>query len=183
MSPSGVHPHAQRRVDVARLWAGGAATMIVAAGVALVGILAIQALFSLDGLARYRGDVFVGDKVTLAIASGLAALAATGLLHLLMMSAPRAHKFFAWIAGLAIVAVILEEFLTGYGLLDKLITSALYLIIGIAITSLLSGVARTAIRYDRPGERYSRRDRYGDDDTRYMDTGYYREDDTYPYRR
>lgn len=179
MSPS----RTRHRVDVARLWAGGAATMIVAAGVALVGTLAIDALFSIDSLQRYGDDVYVGDKVTLAIASGLAALAATGLLHLLMMSAPRAHKFFAWIVGLAIVALILQELLTGYSLLDKLLTSALYLVIGIAITSLLSGVARTAIRYEHHDERHSRRDRYDERDTRYMDTGYYHEDDTHRYRR
>lgn len=183
MSPSRIHPHAQRRVDVARLWAGGAATMIVAAGVAVVGMLAIDALFTLDVLQPYRDNIYVGDKITLAIASALAALAATGLLHLLLMSAPRAHKFFAWIAGLAIVAIILQEFLTGNGLLDKLITSALYLVIGIAITSLLSGVARTAIRYDHRGERYGRHDRYGEGDTRYMDTGYYHDDDTHRFRR
>lgn len=179
MSPSRIHPHARHRVDVARLWAGGAATMIVAAGVALVGMLAIDALFSLGSLERYRDNIYVGDKITLTVASALAALAATGLLHLLMLGAPRAHKFFGWIAGLAIVALILEEFLTGYGLLDKLITSALYLVIGIAITSLLSGVARTAIRYDRHGGHDTRY--YGD--TRSMDTGYYREDDTYRFRR
>ncbi|HLI37906.1 MAG TPA: DUF6069 family protein [Streptosporangiaceae bacterium] len=137
------------RVDAGRLWGGGVATMLVAAGVAVVGVLAARALFSVPMLERWGGSVFVVDPTSLAVTSAVAALLATGLLHVLAVSTPRAYQFFAWISSLVIAAVILRVFLSGSGVLGKLFTAALYLIIGAAITSLLHGVGRAAVRYER----------------------------------
>lgn len=136
----------RRRVDPVRIWAGGAATALVAAGIALVGVLVIRALSRLPGLHEVGGVQI--DQVSLAILAAAAALLATALLHLLMVSTPRAYRFFSWIMGLFIVALIVQELIgTGNGLITSALLSALYLIIGIAITSLLAGVGRTAIKY------------------------------------
>jgi len=78
--------------------------------------------------------------------AALAALLATGLLHLLLLSTPRPGQFFTWIVALATVAAALAPFLTNADLDEKVATSAIYLAIGISIGSLLSGVARSAMR-------------------------------------
>jgi hypothetical protein len=67
---------------------------------------------------------------------------ATGLL----LTTPRPLQFFAWIVALATIAAALAPFLTDADLDEKVATSAIYLAIGIAIGSLLSGVARSAVR-------------------------------------
>jgi hypothetical protein len=135
-----------RRVDPIRLWAGGLATALVAGGVAFVGVMVIHALFRVPGLRRIGGEEYPFDKLSLAITAAAVALLATGLLHLLMVSTPRAGTFFAWIMGIFVVAVIVQELLGGGSWLSNVLFSALYLVIGVAIASLLAGVARTAVK-------------------------------------
>lgn len=137
----------RRRVDPVRVWAGGVATALVAGGVAYVGVLVIHALFRVPGVHKIGGEDYDFDQLSLAITAAVAALLATALLHLLMVSTPRAHAFFAWIVGLFVVAAIVQELLGGGGWFSNLLFSALYLVIGGAIASLLSGVGRTAVKY------------------------------------
>jgi hypothetical protein len=129
------------------LWTGGVATALVAALVAFVGVLICRGLFGVPVLAPTE-DGAVGDASTfrLAALAALAALLATGLLHLLLVSTPRPRRFFGWIMGLATVAATLLPFLTDADLDEKVATAAIYLAIGISIGSLLSGVARSATR-------------------------------------
>lgn len=141
--PSGT----RRRVDPVRLWAGGVATALVAGGIAFVGVLVIRAIFHIPGMHRFGNDYRDIDRLLLAICAAAAALLATALLHLLMISTPRAHKFFAWIVGLVVVGLIVQELIGGNDFPTNVLLSALYLIIGIAIASLLTGVARTAVSY------------------------------------
>lgn len=147
--------------------------MLVAGGVAFVGVLVIQAIFRVPGLHRIGAEVFGVDQIALTVSAGVAALLATALLHLLMVSTPRAHKFFAWIASLIVVALILQELVGGGGWLAKILLSALYLIIGVAITSLLTGVGHTAVKYVpyQPKPHYVEPEppRYADDDYYYRD--------------
>lgn len=166
----------ERRVDPVRLWGGGLATTLVAAGVALVGVLAIETIFTMPEVVRYTGEVAVGDKVRLATLSAIGALLATALLHVLMVSAPRAEKFFGWIVGLVVVLVILQELLTSFELRNRLAACILYLVIGIAITSLLRGVSRGAARYQGADD---------DEDARYArdEDGYYSSEETRRYSR
>ncbi|MBO0811631.1 MAG: hypothetical protein J2P23_06250 [Microlunatus sp.] len=136
----------KRRVDPVRVWAGGVATALVAAGVAVVGIYVIQALLRIPQVRDLGADRFYVDRLTLAVSAAAAALLATGLLHLLMVSTPRAQRFFGWIVTLFVVALIVQELLSG-DWPTSLYLAALYLVIGIAIGSLLTGVGRSAVKY------------------------------------
>ena len=154
----------QLRVDAGRLWSGGAATALVAVGVTIVATLALRAVMNVSVFAAWEDEITLGyELVGPSVAAVAAALAATGMLHLLMYSTPRAPQFFTWIASLFVAAFILQVFLSGTSLANQLVTSALYLLVGIAITSLLQGVARTAVRYERAeGHREHRTDGYRD---------------------
>jgi hypothetical protein len=139
------------RVDVRQLWAGGAATAVVAALVALVGILVCRWLFKIPILAPQRdgawGDASTGAYV---FAAAAVAIAATGIMHLLMAGTPRPGAFFGWIIGLATVIAVVFPFSTTAPLSQKLATSVVNLALGVAIGSLLNGVAARATRLPAP---------------------------------
>jgi hypothetical protein len=84
-------------VDAARLWTGGLATALVA----VVGVLIARGLFDVPVLAPAREGA-LGNTTTarLAILAAVAALLATGLMHLLLVSTPRPFRFFTWIVSL-----------------------------------------------------------------------------------
>jgi Family of unknown function (DUF6069) len=143
------------RVDEGRLWSGGVATAVVAGLVALVGVLVARWLFNIPLLAPERDGAF-GDAHTTAVvlvAAG-AALLATGLLNLLLLSTPRPLTFFGWIVGLATVLVVIVPFKTSAALSAKAATAVVALVIGIAIGTLLSGAAARSIRRPAPGGGY-----------------------------
>jgi len=145
-------PDNRPRVDAGKLWPGGVATGVVAALVALVGVLVCRWLFGIPLLAPKSdgayGDVHTTDLVLLAAA---AALVATGLMHLLLLSTPRPLTFFAWIIGLATVLAVLLPFSTSAPLTAKVATAVVDLVLGIAIGSLLNGVAARSIRMPPAG--------------------------------
>jgi hypothetical protein len=134
------------RVDARTLWAGGLASAVVAALIALVGVLILRGVFDIHVLAPEEEGTW-GDASTaqLAVAAAIAALVATGLVHLLLISTPRAMSFFVWIMGLGIVAAAIAPFATDASTSTQLATGAIYLVIGVAILSLVSGVARMAV--------------------------------------
>jgi hypothetical protein len=133
-------------VNARTLWAGGAATAVVVALVALVGVVVFRGLFDIHVLAP-EGEGVWGDASTvqLMIAAAAAALLATGLIHLLLISTPRALAFFAWIIGLATVVAAVAPFATDADLDSKVATAVINAVVGIAILSLITGVARSAI--------------------------------------
>jgi len=136
-----------RTVDAGRLWTGGVATAVVAALVAFVGVLICRGLFDVPVLAPTDEGTLGGSSTFRLVGlAALAALLATGLLHLLLLSTPRPLRFFTWIVALATIAAALAPFLTDADLDQKVATSLVYLAIGISIGSLLSGVGRSAIR-------------------------------------
>ena len=102
-----------RTVDARQLWSGGAATAVVAALIALAGILVCRWLFNIPVLAP-RQDGAWGDASTAgyAIAAAAAALVATAIMHLLLIATPRPQMFFAWIIGLATVIAVVYPFST-----------------------------------------------------------------------
>jgi Family of unknown function (DUF6069) len=136
-----------RWVDAKTLWSGGAATAVVAALIALVGILICRWLFNVPILAP-RQDGAWGDVATAeyAAAAAAAALAATAIMHLLMLTTPRPRLFFAWIIGLATLIAVLFPFSTSAPVSQKVATAIINLVLGCAIGSLISGVAARSIR-------------------------------------
>jgi 4-amino-4-deoxy-L-arabinose transferase-like glycosyltransferase len=82
----------------------------------------------------------------LVLAAAAAALLATGLAHLLLLSTPRPLTFLGWIIGLATVLAVLLPFSTTAPLDAKVATAAVDLVLGIAIGSLVSGVAARSVR-------------------------------------
>jgi hypothetical protein len=151
-------PSSGRRVEPAPLWSGGAATAVVAALIALVGILVCRWLFKVPILAPQREGAW-GNASTAgyAISAAAVAIAATAIMHLLLIATPRPTTFFAWIIGLATVVAVVFPFSTTAPISQKLATGLVNLVLGIAIGSLISSVAARAVRrttvvrrYDQP---------------------------------
>jgi Family of unknown function (DUF6069) len=143
-----IRPRSSRpQVDAGKLWPGGIATALVAALVALVGVLVCRWLLHIPLLAP-KSDGAYGDAHTtgLVLISAAAALVATGLVHLLLLSVPRPLTFFAWIIGLATVLAVLVPFSTAAPLTAKIATAVVDLVLGVAIGSLISSVAARSVR-------------------------------------
>jgi Family of unknown function (DUF6069) len=154
MPPPGGGVNATPTVDARRLWAGGVATALVAALVAIVGILLARGVFDVPVLAP-EGEGAWGDADTgrYAVYSAIAALVAVGLMHLLILYTPRPLRFFGWIISLATLVGVLAPFATDASVASKVATALINLALGVTIGSLVSGVARAATRYgtQRPG--------------------------------
>jgi Family of unknown function (DUF6069) len=132
---------------IGRLWAAGAATAIVAALIAVVGILIARGVFNIPVLApEGEGTWGDADTITYALYCGLAALVATALLHLLLASTPRPFEFFGWIIALATVAAAAAPFVAGGETTSKIATAVINLAAGVAIGTLLTGAGRSAAR-------------------------------------
>jgi hypothetical protein len=148
----------QARVDGRQLWSGGVATAVVAGLVALVGILVCRWLFKIPILSPSRDGAW-GDASTAGyvFASAAVALAATGMMYLLLLSTPYPRVFFGWIIGLATVVAVVFPFSTTAPLSQKFATGVVNLVLGVAIGSLIGEVSMRATRrrvvrrgYDRP---------------------------------
>jgi Family of unknown function (DUF6069) len=142
-------------VDPARLWAGGAATAIVAALVALVGVLVCRWLVKVPVLAPANDGAF-GDVHTigLILISIGGALAATGLMHLLMETTLRPRLFFGWIVGLVTLIAVMFPFGTTAALDAKIAAALVNLAIGVAIGTLVGGVAARSLPRPAPVSPY-----------------------------
>jgi len=140
-------PSDRPSVDAGRLWAGGIATAIVACLIGLVGVLVSRWLLGIPLLAPSRDGAY-GDVHTTGLLLGIAAaaLVATLLLHLLLLSTPRPLAFFGWIIGLATVLAVVIPFSTTAPLDQKAATGVVVVVLGIAIGSLLSGVGARSVR-------------------------------------
>ena len=147
--PRSTDPTGNYVINARVLWAGGVATAVVAALVILVGLLIVQELLDVDVVPSGDG-VFGSQTASLMLYAVLAALAATALLHLLMLSTPRARTFFAWIMGLLTVFVALLPLAVETSWESRIGSGLIYLIAGIAITSLLTGVGYSALRRNIP---------------------------------
>ena len=134
-------------VDVPRLWAGGAATAVVAGLVAWVGVLIAGDILDLN-LSKAAVVISVFDSFTgnYVLTGVLLALAATGLAHALCVSTPRPAAFFSWIIGLLTLVSVVVPFSRGGTMTDKVSVGVINLVIGVVIGSLISAVmARTVV--------------------------------------
>ena len=136
-----------RTADAKALWSAGAATAVVAALIALVGILVCRWLFGIPVLAP-RQDGAWGNASTAeyTLAAAAAALAATAVMHLLLAATPRPRVFFAWIMGLATLIAVMYPFSTAAPLSQKAATAVINLVLGATIGSLISGTAARLMR-------------------------------------
>lgn len=134
-------------LNASRLWAGGAATAVIAALIVIVGILVGRGLFGVEVLAPKGAGVW-GDASTFWYAFGAAmlSLVATGLIHLLMLYTPKPMRFFGWVMVLSTVVAMLGPFVTDNDLGPRLYTAGLNFVLGIAIGTLTAGSARSALR-------------------------------------
>ena len=152
MTEYGFGAGSARRVNTARLWAGGLATAVVSALVTLVGSLLANGLLGTAALSPEDSWRFGGAGVTAyATLAASGALAATGLLHLLLPNTPRPLTFFCWIVGLAVAVATVTPFTQGGPAVVAAVTALINLAAGTAILSLLSGVGAAA-RAEHPAE-------------------------------
>lgn len=170
-SPNDAAP-SRVRPDSAQFWAGAVATAVVAALIALVGILVCRWTLGIPILAPAGdgawGNAHTGEYVLLA---ALVAIVAAGVLYLLVLATPSPGMFFDWIMGLVTLVAVVYPFSTGAPLNQKAATAVVNLVLGIAIASLLTAVAARAVRRrparpvydDRPAYRdgYARDPEYG----------------------
>ena len=141
--PESPHGREPGPFSVARLWAGGAATALVAGLVSLTGLLTARDLFDAVVLAPKGPDAWgQAEVVTHALVAAACAFAATGLLEVLLPTTPDAVRSFTWIAllvaGLAAVLPLEPALPLG----DRVATAVVNGAIGVAITACLRDVAR-----------------------------------------
>ena len=135
-----------------RLWAGGLATAVVAGLIAIVGILVGRGLFGVAVLAPKGAGTWGGaNTVWYALGAALLSLAATGLMHGLILFTPRPMRFFGWIMVLATAVGMTAPFATAESWGSVVYTAGLNMVLGIAIGSLVSGTAHAATRTLRVG--------------------------------
>jgi glucan phosphoethanolaminetransferase (alkaline phosphatase superfamily) len=140
-------------LDAGRLWPDGIATAVVAALIALCGVVVCRWLLDIALLAPSRAGAS-GDMHTTAVvlAAAASAIIATALLHVLLVSTPRPVAIFTCIAGLATLLAVLFPFATTAPLTAKIATAVVDLVLGIAIGSLLGSVAARSLTPRRAWE-------------------------------
>src|ERR1044071_4299194 len=93
MPPPAPAPPPQRMgVLPNKLWAGGCAAALVAAGVAVVGYLLVRGVLDIPIVgARPGGRVVQPSMFAYAAAAAVGGIIATGLAHVLLLTTPRAR--------------------------------------------------------------------------------------------
>jgi len=143
-------------VNAARLWAGGVASAVIAAGIGIVGLFIARGLFDVPVyLPQHDHTVFNADAVWLGLTGFCAGLVATAVMHALLLAAPRPKLFFGWIVALVTIVGALWPFSLEMELYSQIATALIAAAMGIAIGSLISGVASSAVQRPRiPGQGY-----------------------------
>jgi hypothetical protein len=134
-----------RGLDAGRLWSGGFATAVVAALIAVAGILIARGVFDIAVLAP-KGEGLWGNAntTTYALSAAGCALVATALLQLLAAKTPGFGRFFTWIMMLITVAATAIPLSLDVKQASMVATAVINFVIGIAILTMLNGVARAA---------------------------------------
>ncbi|WP_127509064.1 DUF6069 family protein [Actinoplanes solisilvae] len=145
-------PRAPERytLDAGRFWASSVATAVVAALVAIVGVLIARGLFDVPVLTPRSHGIW-GDAHTATYAAGAAvgALLGAGLMHLLTVAVAEPRRFFGWIMALVTLIAIVMPLTLADRTGSRIATAAINLAIGVAIATIVDSVARTT-RHLRP---------------------------------
>ncbi len=136
-------------VDAGRLWAGGVATAIVAALVALVGVLVWEDVLDIVMVRPPRLEVGDSFAFQYAFTAAVLALVATGLAHLLVIAAPRPLAFFAWIMALATIVGFAIPYSLDGTTEGQVATSLTNLVIGLCILSLVYSIVSRTTHWER----------------------------------
>jgi hypothetical protein len=112
-----------------------------------VGILIARGIFDVPVLAPTDEGTWRGAETgRYALYAAAAAILATVLIHGLILFVPSYSLFFTWIMVLATAAAVLAPFTTDAERSAQVATGLINLVLGVAIGSLLSSVAGSAIR-------------------------------------
>jgi len=137
-------------LEVGRFWAGALATVVVCA---LIGLVAAFLLTDVFDLELQPPPDFFGSGSNLVIwtvVGALFALIASIVLHLLVMSTPRPRTFFGWVVALGTVILAAAPFAGDFEVVPATLSALVWIIIGVATWSLLTGVlGRTLVRRQR----------------------------------
>jgi Family of unknown function (DUF6069) len=141
-------------VDAGKLWAGGAATAVVTGLVALVGVLVSRWIFHLPVLAPTQDGAYGDVRTTaLIVIAMVAAIVATGLMHVLMLGTLRPMLFFGWIGALFTAITVMYPFSTTASMDAKIGTAVVNLAICLAALTLVAGVASRSVPEPVPTRR------------------------------
>ncbi len=138
-------------IDAGRLWAGGAATAVVAGLVAVVGVVISEGILDIN-MVRPQFLLDVSDSFALNyfLTAALAALVATGLAHLLVFTTPRPQAFYSWIVGLVTAVAVALPFAKNADTDAQVATAIVNLIIGISIMTLIASVVGRTVSSTEP---------------------------------
>lgn len=134
-------------LEVGRFWAGALATMLVAALIGLAADFILEEVLNLE--IQAQADLFGtgSDLMAWVVAGALFALVAAIVLYLLVMSTPRPRSFFGWVVGLATVILAAVPFAGQFELVPAILAAIVWIVIGCAVWSLLTGtLSRTVVR-------------------------------------
>ncbi len=137
--------HTERlRLDAGRYWGGALATALVCA---LVGLAAWFVIEQVAGQELENPPFGDSAAVSWVIAGAVFALVGALLLHLLVATTPRPSSFFGWIVALATIILAALPFTGGDIDVSTVLTAVVWLVLGMAVWSLLTGVlSRTVVR-------------------------------------
>jgi Family of unknown function (DUF6069) len=137
-------------VDAGQLWAGGVATALVAALIAVVGVLIGEGALDLTMVHPPLLAVGGSFAVEYAVTAAVFALVATGAAHLLAVSTPRPGTFLSWLVGLVTAAGVVLPFTLDGSFGGQLATAVTDLVIGLAVLSLLTAVMTRTVHLRGP---------------------------------
>jgi Family of unknown function (DUF6069) len=149
-----------RIVNVRALWAGGVASAVVAALVAVVGVLVCEGVFDLDMAPPPLLPIGRSLSVQYAVTSAVLALAATGLAHVLALTTPRPVSFFSWIVGLATVVGVAVPLGSSGSWAGRMATALVDLAIGLCVLTLVRSLLSRSMQRVLPGP-WRTPDQYG----------------------
>jgi hypothetical protein len=145
-NPAQPDPGRERPViNAGRLWGGGVATAAVAALVAVVGRLVCENILDVKLASPSALLGRSGTGASYPFVAFVLALLATGLAHVLLLTAPHPRKFFTWIIALCTLAGIAAPFGLDIALSRQVATAAVNLLLGLAIGSLLTAVMASSV--------------------------------------
>jgi hypothetical protein len=143
--PYGGSPRQAPRVDAVRLWAGGIAAAFVAAGIVIVGLLVARVLNVHVLIASSNGALIDVNTGWYAILAAVATLVATGLMYLLLLSAPRPELLFTAIMGIVTALAVLIPFTATATLQSQVTIAGINLAVGVTVIGLISGFGSAVV--------------------------------------